>query len=145
MQAKAEGNGFKPEVVILYCQQSVGGDVRLPSSYRELDTFKVRFVVLPCSSNVEIRPLVKLFEEGADGIQLIGCKGGACRFLVGSDKAEKRIDYVRRLLEEIDFGPERVAMERGAGFSEASLLDLGRQMAERVQPLGPNPMRRKGQ
>jgi len=98
-------------------------------------------VVLPCSSNVEIRQIVKMLEQGADAIQIVACPEEACRFLVGSSKAERRVEYVRRLLDEIDFGAERVGLVRGMNLSAEQLLDWAKERADLVRELGPNPMR----
>jgi coenzyme F420-reducing hydrogenase delta subunit len=122
----------------------VDGTVSLSNAYRRLPGLGVRLVVLPCSSNVEVRQLVKMLEQGADGIQVVACPEQACRFLVGSNKAEKRIDYVRRLLAEINFGAERVGIVRGTSLSAEQLLGLARERAALLRDLGPNPMREAG-
>ncbi|MEW6442830.1 MAG: hydrogenase iron-sulfur subunit [bacterium] len=137
------GNGaFQPEILVLYCQSCVGRDVNLADSFRSLPGCKVRFLVMPCSSKIEVQQLVKLLEQGADGIQVVGCADTACKFLVGSTRAEKRVVYVRDLLGEIDFGVERVAMVRGTDLSVGDLMEEAMGCAERVRALGPNPMRK---
>ena len=141
MSVRTEGGGRDPEIVVLFCQQSVDTTVELANSYRNLPGFKVRLVVLPCSSNIEVRQMVKMLETGADAIQIVACAEPACRFLVGSRKAERRVDYVRQLLEEIDFGPERVGIVRGMNLSQQQLLDWAKERADLVRDLGPNPMR----
>ena len=139
---KTEGGGRDPEIVVLFCQQSVDRTVELANAYRSLPGLKVRLVVLPCSSNVEARQMVKILEKGADAIQIVACSESACRFLVGSNKAERRVEYVRQLLEEIDFGPERVGIARGMNLSQQQLLDWAKKRADLIRELGPNPMRK---
>jgi coenzyme F420-reducing hydrogenase delta subunit len=141
MSGKTQGGGRDPEIVVLFCQQSVDKTVELANSYRNLPGVKARLVVLPCSSNVEVRQMVKILETGADAIQIVACAESACRFLVGSKKAERRVEYVRQLLEEIDFGPERVGIVRGMNLSQQQLLDWAKERADLVRELGPNPMR----
>ena len=140
MSGKTEGGGRDPEIVLLFCQQSVDKTVELANSYRNLPGLKARLVVLPCSSNVEVRQMVKILETGADAIQIVACAESACRFLVGSNKAERRVEYVRQLLEEIDFGPERVGIVRGMNLSQQQLLEWAKERADLVRELGPNPM-----
>jgi coenzyme F420-reducing hydrogenase delta subunit len=141
MNGNVEAGRCESEIVVLFCQQSVDRTVELANSYRRQPGFRVRLVVLPCSSNVEVREIVKMLEQGADAIQIVACAEEACRFLVGSTKAEKRVEYVRRLLDEIDFGAERVGIVRGMNLSEEQLLDWAKERAERIRGLGPNPMR----
>ena len=144
MSGNAETERREPEIVVLFCQQSVDRRVELANSFRNLNGLRVRLVVLPCSSNVEIRQIVKMLEQGADAIQIVACVEEACRFLVGSNKAEKRVEYVRRLLDEIDFGADRVGIVRGMNLSAEQLLDWAKERAERIRGLGPNPMRDAG-
>jgi coenzyme F420-reducing hydrogenase delta subunit len=144
MSGNSEEARYEPEIIVLFCRQSVDGTVSLSNAYRRLPGLGVRLVVLPCSSNVEVRQLVKMLEQGADGIQVVACPEQACRFLVGSNKAEKRIDYVRRLLAEINFGAERVGIVRGTSLSAEQLLGLARERAALLRDLGPNPMREAG-
>jgi coenzyme F420-reducing hydrogenase delta subunit len=133
-----------PEIVVLFCQQSVAKTVELANAYRDLPGLRVRLVVLPCSSNVEVRQMVKILEQGADALQIVACAEEACRFLVGSNKAERRVEYVRGLLDEIDFGGERAGIVRGMNLSEEELLDWAKERAGLVRDLGPNPMRNAG-
>ena len=144
MSGKAEAGRNEPEIVVLFCQQAVARTVELANAYRHLPGLRVRMVVLPCSSNVEVRQIIKMLEKGADAIQIVACPEEACRFLVGSSKAERRVEYVRQLLDEIDFGAERVGLVRGVNLSAEQLLDWAKERADLVRELGPNPMRVAG-
>ena len=125
--------------MVLYCQHAVREALE-SDSILQLPGFRVRQLVMPCSSKVEVRQVVKLLEKGVDGVQVVACPEEACRYLVGSNKAERRMDYVRILLEEIDFGPDRVGILRENGLTEQRLHALAGEMAERIRPLGPSPM-----
>ncbi len=144
MSRNAEAEGYEPEVVVLFCQNAVDETVELVHSNRKLPGFRARLVVLPCSSNIEIRQMMKILEQGADALQIVGCPEHTCRFLVGSALAEKRVAAVRDLLEEIGLGPDRVGMERGMGMSLEGILELAGRRAGMVRALGPNPMREAG-
>lgn len=113
---------FEPDVVLLYCGNCVVENGNLADSHRRLDGCRARFVMLACSSKLEVRDLMKLLEQGADAVQVVGCADTHCRLVVGNRRAEKRVQYVRDLLGEIRLGPERVAMARGERFAESDLL-----------------------
>lgn len=144
MSGSTEAERNEPEIIVLFCQQSVARTVELANAYRRLPGLRVRLVVLPCSSNVEVRQIVKMLEQGADAIQIVACAEVACRFLVGSNRAERRVEYVRRLLDEIDFGAERVGLVRGMSVSTEQLLGWAKERADLIHELGPNPMRDAG-
>lgn len=132
---------FEPNVVVLYCQNCVAECVDAAALSKGVSGFKLRLVVMPCSSKVEASHVLKLLDEGADGVQVVGCPENQCRFLVGSTMAEKRIEYARGLLEEVRIGADRLGMERGDQLSATELTELAERRAAAVRPLGPNPMK----
>ncbi len=131
----------EPTVVVLYCQNCVAESVDAAALSKDVSRFKLRLVVMPCSSKVEASHVLKLLDEGADGVLVVGCPENQCRFLVGSTMAEKRIEYARGLLHEIRMGADRLGMERGDRLSAAQLTELAERRAAAVRPLGPNPMK----
>jgi coenzyme F420-reducing hydrogenase delta subunit len=135
---------FEPEIVVLCCQQCIANAGNLSAYLKKAAGFQVRFKVMPCSSKVEILHVIKILEGGTDGVEVVGCPEGRCRFLRGSDRCERRIDYARRLLDEIHMGADRVGMHRGQGLSEEQLVNLAGRRAEAIRPMGPNPMKSKG-
>jgi F420-non-reducing hydrogenase iron-sulfur subunit len=138
--AKPEAN-FQPEIVVLYCRQCLDAEERPPEGTRQTRDCQARLVLLPCSSKVEAYQMLKIVEQGADGVLLVACPEKACRFLVGSLKAERRVQRARQLLELVHMGPERVAIERASGLSLNDILALAGQRAQAVKALGPNPMK----
>jgi len=97
--------------------------------------------MMPCSSKIEVPYILKILERGADAVQVVACPANKCRFLIGSSRTAKRIEYVRRLLDEIDIGAERVGISSAAGLSGKKLIELAAARAEAAKPLGANPMK----
>ena len=65
---------------------------------------ELRAIPLPCSGKIDILYLIKAFETGADGVAIVACKQGECRYLEGNLRALKRAEAVDTLLEEIGLG-----------------------------------------
>jgi len=141
MSGAKEQERFQPEIVVLYCRNSVSADVDLPAGEITDKGIVARFVALPCSSKVEPSHVVKILERGADGVQIVGCPDGRCRFLEGNKRAEKRVMRLRGFLEEIKLGAERLNMDRQSQLSSDALFELAQKRAEAVRTLGPNPMK----
>lgn len=133
---------FDPEIVVLYCQHSVAGDADVKIASQQMRGLTVRPTMLPCSSKVDVPHLLKILQHGADAVELVACPQDRCRFLVGSLKAEKRVDRASGLLEEIGMGGQRLGLSRRAKLSAQDLLALATARAEAVRPLGPNPMKK---
>jgi len=135
--------GFKPEIIVLYCQRCVEEKADLLMAAKATSRLAARLVMLPCASQLEESHLLKLLAEGADGVQVVGCPLQQCQRLLGNVQAEKRVEHARGYLREIGMGPERLGMERGLHFSGLQLLLLAEKRARAVWPLGPNPMKRE--
>jgi F420-non-reducing hydrogenase iron-sulfur subunit len=134
---------FAPEIVVLYCQHCVARNANVSVVPQQARGLTVRTTMIPCSSKVEVSHVLKILEQGADGVELVACPEDQCRFLVGSLKAEKRIGRARGLLEEIGMGGQRLGLTRREQLSVEELLDLATARAGAVQPLGPNPMKQE--
>jgi coenzyme F420-reducing hydrogenase delta subunit len=69
---------------------------------------EITVIPLPCSGKTDILYITKTFEKGADGVALVTCKEGECRYLEGNLRARKRVEAVETLLDEIGLGRGRV-------------------------------------
>ncbi len=142
MNDNSEGAGFAPEVVVLYCGNCVSPDANITAESSRTKGFTVRTKMLPCSSKVEVSYLLKILEQGADGVEIVACPEEKCQFLIGSLRAEKRIKYAGDLLDEIDMGAERLGISRGECLSAQEIMGLAANRARAVRSLGPNPMKK---
>jgi coenzyme F420-reducing hydrogenase delta subunit len=132
---------FEPEVLLLYCGRALADGNPLPEGARSGSGFKVRFVMMPCSSKIETRHLIKLIEQGADAVEVVACPGRECRFTVGSSRAEHRVGHARAILEEVGMSGERLGIVRRDGLSAGEIMSIAGERADLVRPLGENPMR----
>ena len=98
------------EIYLFHCSNSLDTEaLRRSLGEREKDnTFKT--ISLPCSGKMELIYLLKAFESGADGVVLITCKHGECKYLEGNLRAQKRTEAVRTLLEEIGLDKGRMKL-----------------------------------
>jgi coenzyme F420-reducing hydrogenase delta subunit len=129
-------------IVVLYCQRVLAAGANLDRAAQGADGFELRPVALPCTSKIEVSHLIKILEQGADGVQVVGCPDGQCQFLVGDVRTEKRVEHARAMLVEADLGGERLGMERGAELAAEQIVEMARRRARAVAPLGGHPMRK---
>ena len=99
----------------------------------------IKIVKVPCTGRVDIVLMMKAFENGADGVYLVGCLEGDCHYLTGNLKARKRVEYVKKLLDECGIGGERVAMYNLSSAQGQRFAEVAREMTEKIKALGPNP------
>ena len=83
---------------------------------------EIKILSVPCSSKVETLSIIKAFESGVDGIAILACKDNTCRLLDGNLRAQRTIDYTKKLLSEIDIDTNRLFMAH-LGTSEFKDFD----------------------
>jgi coenzyme F420-reducing hydrogenase delta subunit len=118
------------EVVVLYCQQAISEDAKATDWSQDAGGINVRAIMLPCSSKVEVPYILRLLQFGADAVEIVACPEKACKFLLGSRRAEKRIDYVRSLLEKIGSNPQIVGISRKLNQTPDKLIEIAKARAE---------------
>jgi coenzyme F420-reducing hydrogenase delta subunit len=96
---------------------------------------------MPCSSKIETGYLLKLIEQGADGVEVIACPGRKCQFIVGSARAEGRVEFASILLEEAGMGSDRIGIKHRNGLTANEIMNIAEERANAVRPLGQNPMK----
>ncbi len=101
----------------------------------------VKIIQLPCSGRVDILHLLRAVEDGADGVYVAGCLEGECHFLTGNLKAKRKVQYVKKVLEEIGIEPERVEMFNLSSGEGPRFAEIAREMVERIKELGPSPVK----
>lgn len=85
--------------------------------------------------------LLKAIEDGADGVYVAGCLEGECHFISGNIKARKRVEQVKKILEEIGVEPERVEMFNLSAGEGPRFAEIANEMYDRIKKLGPSPVR----
>jgi len=86
--------------------------------------------------------MLRAIQKGADGVYVVGCPDGGCRFQEGNLRARERVSHVRELLEEVGLEGGRVAMVQLASGQAREFSDTARQITEKIIKLGPNPLKR---
>ncbi len=122
---------FVPQIVVLYCRHCVSDDGEAAIETTAAKS-SVKTVMMPCSSKVETPNVLKILADGADGVEIVACPEKQCRFLVGSRKAEKRIDYAKGLLEKIEISAERLGITRKSGLNVEDLIAIAAKRADAI-------------
>ncbi len=112
--------------ICFFCCSSQLDPAELLSNCRK-DGDELKAIPLPCSGRIDIRYLTKAFETGADGVGVITCKTGDCRYLEGTLRAKKRAQAVDELLEEAGLGKGRTAVIQ---MSDGGIEQVKQEIAE---------------
>ena len=101
----------------------------------------IRIVSVPCTGKVDLIHLLKAFEKGADGVYVVGCMEGECRYNSGNIRARKRVEQAQKILESIGIGGERVQMYNLSSSEGPKFARFAKEMTEKITALGPNPIK----
>ena len=100
----------------------------------------MRIIQVPCTGRVDILHLLRAIEDGADGVYVAGCLEGECHFINGNLKDKRKVQYVKKTLEEIGIEPERVEMFNLSAGEGPRFAEIEKEMVERIKELGPSPI-----
>jgi coenzyme F420-reducing hydrogenase delta subunit len=96
-------------------------------------------VKMACSSMVKDVFLLRAFEAGADAVVVLVCPEGQCRYVEGNIRARKRIEWVKKLLDEIEFDGRRLSIFNISSGDEKVAAEIIRKTLAALSDLGPNP------
>ncbi len=68
---------------------------------------------------------------------------GDCHYLEGNVRAGRRVEYVKKLLDQIGLGANRLEMHFISSAMGREFADTANEMTERIKQLGPSPLRSK--
>jgi coenzyme F420-reducing hydrogenase delta subunit len=91
------------DITLFYCSNSYSKE-EINYCASKIENIKLNAVSLPCSGRVNLLYLLKAIETGSDGVILLTCTIGECKFLQGNLRAQKRIEAIDDLLDEAGFG-----------------------------------------
>jgi F420-non-reducing hydrogenase iron-sulfur subunit len=130
------------KVLGLCCRWCSYAGADLAGSMRLQYPPEIRILLVPCTGRVDILHLLRAFELGYDAVFVSGCHEGDCHYLAGNIRAMKRVDKLKKDMLAMGIEPERLEMFHVSSGEGPKFAQVCRDMVERAQRLGPNPVRR---
>ena len=101
----------------------------------------IKIIKLPCTGKIDVLYLFKTFQSGADGVYVAGCMEGDCHYLTGNLRARKRVEYAKKILDEVGVGGERLEMYNMSAAQGPRFVEVANEMNEKIKNLGPSPIK----
>jgi F420-non-reducing hydrogenase iron-sulfur subunit len=140
-KSAAPAGEFKPELIAFCCNYCAYAAADLAGSRRMQYPPNVRVIHVPCTGKVEMEQILAAFERGVDGVLIAGCLEGGCHFLEGNLRAKRRTEHVRKMLDEIGVGADRLRMVNLSAAMAPTFVERVKEIVATVQKLGPNPLK----
>ena len=134
-------NGFEPKIVAFLCNWCSYAGADLAGTSRTCYPQNVRIIRVPCSGRVDPLFAVKAFQEGADGVMVLGCHPGDCHYQQGNYFAQRRYALMHRLLEFTGLESERLFIEWVSASEGKKFAEVVAAFTERIRTLGPAAIR----
>ncbi|MFX1511122.1 MAG: hydrogenase iron-sulfur subunit [Promethearchaeota archaeon] len=138
---KKTSGDFESLIVCYFCRWCTSAAADLAGTSRMQYPPNVRIITLPCTGKVDPLYVLTAFEKGADGVIVSGCIKQQCHYIDGNYKAERRIIFLKDILEEIGFGGNRLSMHFISASMAPTLVETVNEAVERIKKLGPNPIK----
>lgn len=132
---------FEPVIIAYCCHYCAFAAADLAGSLRLQYPSNVRIIRLPCTGKVDIIHLLRAFEKGADGVIVAGCLEGNCHFQKGNLYAKKRVQYTKKILDELGINGERLEMYNLSSAMGPRFAEIAKDMTEKIKQLGPSPVK----
>jgi len=97
----------------------------------------LRIIRVPCSGRVDPLFVLKAFQDGADGVMVLGCHPADCHYVEGNYHARRRYALMHRLLEYIGLEKERLLVEWVSAAEGGRFAQMTAEFTEQLRELGP--------
>jgi F420-non-reducing hydrogenase iron-sulfur subunit len=128
---------FTPKITLFHCINAFGDADELVLS--DKDACEIKTIKMACSSMVKDVFLLRAFEAGADGVIVLVCPEGQCRYLEGNLRAKKRVGWVQHLLDEIGLDGRRMLFSNMEAGNDDAVHQTVDHILKNLAVLGPNP------
>ena len=114
---------FEPNILVFCCNWCSYAGADLAGVSRFQYPPNIRIIRVMCSSRVEPIFVLRAFNNGIDGVLIIGCHMGDCHYMKGFEYTQTRMNHMTKLLKYIGIEPERfqvhsISASEGKQFSE---------------------------
>ena len=100
----------------------------------------IKMVRIPCAGRISKALLINAFEKGADGVALVGCTSGSCRYGSGTATASENTSDMRNILDLVGIGKERLQHATFLPDESDRMLRFLENFCDEIREIGPSPV-----
>ncbi len=135
---------FEPKIIGFLCNWCSYAGADLAGVSRISYPTNIRVIRTMCSGRVDPVHILEAFRSGgADGVLVTGCHPGDCHYITGNYAAEKRVEFLKKILEGIGIDPRRLRLEWVSASEGGRFAKIVTEMIAEIKKLGPSPLRKQ--
>ncbi len=131
------GAEWQPRIVAFFCNWCTYTAADLAGVSRLKHAPNVRIIRVMCSGRIDPQFILDAFARGADGVLVGGCHPGDCHYIEGNYKELRRVELLKRLLNDMGIEPERFRLEWISAAEGEKVKTVINDMVTRIRTLGP--------
>lgn len=128
---------YEPKIIAFLCTWCSYTGADSAGTARLKSPWNVRAVRVPCSGRVSPELVLQAFDQGADGVIILGCHIGECHYDSGNHRTAKRIPILKSLLEFVGLEPKRLRLDWVSASEGERFARIVSEFTEDVKALGP--------
>ena len=128
---------FEPKIVAFLCTWCSYTGADSAGIARLKSPANIRDIRVPCSGRVSPEIIMRAFDQGADGVLVLGCHIGECHYDSGNHRAAKRIPILHSLMTYVGLEPQRLRLDWVSASEAERFSRIATDFTETVRALGP--------
>jgi coenzyme F420-reducing hydrogenase delta subunit/ferredoxin len=128
---------FEPKIIAFLCTWCSYTGADSAGVARLKSPANVRDIRVPCSGRVSPELIMRTFDQGADGILVLGCHIGECHYETGNHRAAKRLPILHSLMQYAGLEPERFRLDWVSASEGERFSRITTEFVDSVRALGP--------
>lgn len=130
-------DGCEPVIIGFLCNWCSYRGADLAGTSRLTYPPNLRVVRVPCSGRVAPELVLRVFQEGADGVLVLGCHIGECHYHEGNHRMVRRMQVLQRLIGYAGIEPERLRWDYVSAAEGERFARIVSEFSETVRGLSP--------
>lgn len=128
---------FEPKIVAFVCNWCSYGGADSAGNARLQYPSNIKLVKVMCSGRVDPQFILTAFNNGADGVLVLGCHPGDCHYQNGNMKVLRRAKLWDKMFEQFDLEPQRCILDWVAASEGQRFAEVVNKAYEEIKALGP--------
>lgn len=128
---------YEPKIIAYLCTWCSYTGADTAGIARLKSPANIRAIRVPCSGRVSPELILRTFDQGADGVLVLGCHIGECHYESGNHRTAKRLPALHALLNFVGLEPERLHLDWVSASEGERYSRIVTEFTESVRALGP--------
>jgi len=129
---------FEPLIIGFCCNWCSYAGADLAGTSRYEYPSNIRLIRVMCTQMIPPWMVMDALTKGADGVLITGCHPGDCHYIDGNLKAQRRVEALDVMLQDMGLESERLKLEWVSAGEGEKFAKVVREFTDQVRKLGPN-------